>query len=72
MAMSISPMGVSKPKSVPRPGGVSSVGKTDAVPSPRGIPKKNTRDYGKPMAAPPSPPADPFGVTAGTSRIGGL
>ena len=72
MAMSIPPMGVPKPKSVPKPGGVSSVGKTGAVPAPRGIPKKNTRDYGKVPAAPASPPTDPFGVTDGSGRLGGL
>jgi hypothetical protein len=74
MAMSISPMGVPKPKAVPKPGAVSSVGQTDAAPKPRGIPKKNTRDYGKsaPAMAPPSAPPDPFGAASGTGRLGGL
>lgn len=72
MALSIPPMGTPKPKIVPSPGGTSSVGQTGKAPAPRGIPKKNTRDYGKVAPSPPSPPADPFGVTGGSSSVGGL
>ena len=71
----ISPMNVSKPKAVPMPGAASSVGQTAAAPRPRGIPKKNTRDYGKaaPAMAPPSPAPDPFGaVPGGGQRFGGM
>lgn len=67
----IKPMGVGKPaKTVPSPGAVSSVGVTGAAPKPR---VKNTRDYGKAFPdASPSPPADPFGMTDGASRLGGI
>jgi hypothetical protein len=74
MAASISPMGVPAPKALPKVGKVSSVGQTGAAPKPRGIPKKNTRDYGKPMVTPQpqTPPSDPFGITDGSSRLGGI
>lgn len=70
---SIKPTGPGAPMSVPRPGSVSSVGPSGAAPSPKGI--KNTRDYGKKAPAPamaPNASPNPFGVTDGGSRIGGI
>jgi len=72
----ISPMGPALRKMAPKIGNVSKVGETGAAPKPRGIPKKNTRDYGKgvpQVASPASPPADPFGMTTGSANeLGGI
>lgn len=65
-------MGAGAPKTVPRPGAVSSVGPSGKAPASR---LKNTRDYGKPdptVSAPSLGTPNPFGPTDGGSRIGGI
>ena len=71
MATSILPMGVPARKTVPKP----ATGPIRIGAKAGDVPKKNTRDYGKPAPAmaPPSPAPDPFGaVPGGGSRMGGI
>lgn len=69
---SIKPGGPGAPKTVPRAGATSAVGPSGAAPKPR---LKNTRDYGKSLpgtATLGAPAANPFGPSAGNSRLGGI
>jgi hypothetical protein len=66
-------MGTPAPKAPAKTGSVSSIGPNGAAPAPRGIPKvKNTRDYGKPAPAPMAATPNPFGITDGGGRLGGI
>lgn len=69
MKRSIPSAGPGAPRSVPKPGGVSSVGPSGKAPSPR---LKNTRDYGKKEPADFTATVNPFGRAGGSSRLGGI
>lgn len=69
MKRSIASGGPGAPRSVPKPGATSRVGPSGAAPKPR---LKNTRNYGKPEQAPPQMSPNPFGPSAGNSRLGGI